>query len=300
MIDVKNSLVTRLFTSPVKAFVLLSLIFGMSVLIIVPPFSGADEEAHFVRAYGISRGNFVIDNQEKVDMPVEFRNTLGCLQDKVTAPGVMYEYSYDDYGKQKKKTVACMLSTGSVSGETEQLKTTAPGYSPLTFIPQVAAIYVASILKAPLFVADYFVRVAVLFAYIGMAVIAIRLTPNRKWAMVGVLLLPTAIMQVTNPGADYMIIGSTAVFIAGILYSRRPDAMESMRSYNNVLILVTVAAVCMILTKGIFPGICILPLIFFFRSVEESTIFKERTFRDGDGRWARMAMASDTFGSVSN
>src|SRR5262249_36604864 len=44
---------------PVAVFLLLSIVFGLPVVFVTPPFRGADEPAHFLRAYGISRGEIV-------------------------------------------------------------------------------------------------------------------------------------------------------------------------------------------------------------------------------------------------
>ncbi len=263
-----------ILTSPVRAFILFASLFGMMIIFIMPPFTGADEEAHFVRAYGISRGNFVIQDQEKVEMPVEFRKTIGCLQDKRPVPGEMYTYSYNSYGNEKQKTLTCMNAAGEEKEVYEPVMTSASGYSPLTFIPQVAAIYISDLFKAPIYIADYLVRIAVLAAYILMAGVAIKITPQRKWAMVGILLFPTAILQVSNPGADYMLIGSTAIFIAGILRSRQIDNVKDKVIYRKILALVVLAAVFMIVPKGLFPGICILPALFFFGSIRRDILIK--------------------------
>src|SRR5689334_15991636 len=44
---------------PVAVFVLLSLLFGVPGIFLTPPLRGADEPAHFLRAYGIAQGEIV-------------------------------------------------------------------------------------------------------------------------------------------------------------------------------------------------------------------------------------------------
>ena len=263
----------RVILNPTWCFIVLASIFGSLTIVLSPPFSGADEEAHFTRAYGLATGNVIIQQGEKVEMPVAYRETLGCLQFKQATPGTVYEYRYDQYGQQKTKTLHCIASIGQ-SEKKEYVVTTAAGYSPATYIPQVIAIAIGKAFHTQIIIMDYLVRFAVLVAFIALIATAIKILPNRKWALVGVALLPHSIMQVTNPGGDYMLLGATAIFIAIIFRSRQLSEVQLKKRGKILLAALMVAAVFMVLPKGIFPGICFLPLVIFFGGFRKYFIAK--------------------------
>lgn len=246
---------------PGKVFAGLAGLFGLLLIIVMPPFSGADEEAHFVRAYGITQGNIVIEKNENILMPTAYRNTLGCLQDKQSVAGDTYTYRYNQYGKDLATTHSCMSGL-SMNSTLEEVATTAGNYSPFTYVPQMIAIFIGRLFDLSVATTSYLVRISVLLSYIALVCLAIRIMPYRKWALVGVSLLPHALQQVTNPGGDYILIGATAMFIASILKSRE---LREPLGDRKVLFAATVAAgALMIVPKGMFPGICFLPLLFFF------------------------------------
>ncbi|MER3433396.1 MAG: hypothetical protein C4288_08190 [Leptolyngbya sp. ERB_1_1] len=49
----------RFIKSPERAFLILSLIFGMMFIIALAPFQSPDEPAHFYRAYQLSEGKII-------------------------------------------------------------------------------------------------------------------------------------------------------------------------------------------------------------------------------------------------
>lgn len=262
----RSSLKTTLlgmFASPLKSFLIIATLFGAVTIILAPPFTGADEEAHFVRAYGITQGKLLLGNTSSVYMPQEYRETLGCLQSKQNTPGQIYTYIYSEYGQQKRATIECIDSIERNQNATEAIPSTAASYSPTTYVPQVLVIAFARLIDLPIVLMSYGVRFAVLAVYILLIAIAIKLLPTRKWALVGLALLPHSILQVINPGADYMLLGSTAVFIAAIMKSMYSSTKKDNLD-KKLLVFTLVAGALMVLPKGIFPGICFLPLLMFF------------------------------------
>ena len=79
-------------------FLILSLVLGLIIIMIVPPFQSPDEDSHFLKAYLISKGNFY---------PIEKNNTIGYdipkdMSDYIsnqTSKGsdLSYKYSYENY-----------------------------------------------------------------------------------------------------------------------------------------------------------------------------------------------------------
>lgn len=249
---------------PEAIFALLALIFGVSIIALAPPFTGADEEAHFTRAYGITNGVLIMPNENKVEVPESFRKTIGCFQNKQPDAGTMYLYTYDNYGEDKKRAFECAANLRLNDEKKETVSTSASFYSPLSYLPQAAALLIARIFDMPILWMSYAARISVLVAYVGMIALAIRLLPVRKWALVGVALLPHSITHVTNPGADYMLLGLAAILVAIVVRSitvpKRQLALENKR----LLIGLAAVATLLMLPKGFFPGICLLPLVLFY------------------------------------
>lgn len=266
--------VKKVFSSPGSTFIVISFVFGLLTILLVPPFTGADEEAHFTRAYGITDGKFVLKPGEQIMMPVSYKMTLGCMQSKQPVAGQLHSYMYERYGERKLDAFKCAASLGGSVNATEAVPTTAAGYSPTTYIPQVIAISLGKILNLPIIAMDYLVRLAVLVSYIGLVWLAIRIAPAYKWALVGVALLPHSIFQITNPGADYLLFGAVAVFVAVIVRSMQLEGREYQKYSRKLLLVASIAAVLMILPKGIFPGLCFMPLLFFFGGIKKSLLIK--------------------------
>ena len=263
-----------LVISPIRSFAILAGMFGVLLIFIVPPFAGADEEAHFTRAYGLAKGNVLIYKDEQIELPVSYRETLGCLQTKQAVAGATYTYRYDRYGQEKKATLGCITKITHDPNDTELVRTTAAGYAPFTYIPQVIAIGIGNVFNAPPAILNYLMRLSVLAAYILLIVAAIKIIPTRKWALVGIALLPHAVIQVTNPGGDYMLLGATAVFIATILRSRELAGRAPGKYDKYLPLIVVTAGIFMVLPKGIFPGICFLPLLLFYGGLKPHLLAK--------------------------
>ena len=260
--------VVRFFYSPVRTFALIASIFGLLTIVLMPPFTGADEEAHFVRAYGITEGSVTIGEDQLVEMPKSYLQTLGCMQNKQPSTGNTYTYNYEAYGKQKVTTLKCALNLKLEEDNTEMVVTTASGYSPTTYIPQLLIIEIGKWLNLPVVTLAYGARLSVLAAYVIMISYAIKLLPRRKWALVGIALMPTSILQVSNPGGDYMLLGAVAIFLSAIILSIYEPKQYLMKNNRRLLSIITLSSLMMVLPKGIFPGICFLPLILFYGGIK--------------------------------
>ena len=221
---------SSVFQSPVRFFIVAAGFFGLLFILLAPPLTGADEEAHFTRAYAISNGDFILNDTNKVEVPKSYRKTIGCYQSDSAVPGKTYSYRFDEYGNTKKESLKCALSIPLNDNERELVRTSAGPYSPTTYIPQVAAIAIGRAINAPVVVIATMVRIFTLVAYMALIVLAIRTIPVRKWALAGVALLPHSIIQITNPGGDYLLLGVIALLVAVIVRSVYVKKIELYKS----------------------------------------------------------------------
>ena len=260
--------------SPVKTFAIVAAFFGLLTILVTPIFTGADEEAHFIRAWGISNGQLLLTSKNQVTMPKAFRKTIGCLQNKIATRGNVYEYKYVNYGKQLPTTASCSLSIKVDNNDTEEIRASSASYSPVAYVPQLAAVYIGRIFNWPIFVIAYLMRIAVLIAYITLVCVAIKLLINRKWALVGIALLPHSLMQITNPGADYLLFGVAAILVAAIIRSRQLAEDDYLVERKKIMLITLVSMSLLMVPKGVFPGICFLPLIVFLAGVRREIFMK--------------------------
>lgn len=260
--------------SPLRTFVIISSIFGLLIIVFSLPLTGADEEAHFTRAYGISSGDLRLYDTKKVNVPTSFRQTLGCFQTGKNLPGEMYTYDYSKYGDNHIEKFICSIKTPLNKSELEQVDTTAQSYSPTSYIPQAIAISIGKVLNLPIVVMIYMTRIFVMMSYILMISLAISLLPIRKWALVGVALLPLPFLNLSNPGADYLIYGLTSIILAVVIRSILIKKSSLQRQNYLLLTILAISSALIIATKSIFPGILIVPLVIFFGGIRHSFLPK--------------------------
>ena len=254
----------KIISSPLLVFSIVALFFGSLIIFLTPPFAGGDEEAHFVRAYGISRGQLTVERYGEVEIPQSYRKTIGCMQTSKPVPGEIYTYDSTTYGNDKSGALSCAFSLPLDRPNSEGVFTTASSYSPTTYIPQVIAIWIGKAFNLPIVAMLYIMRVFVMLAYVAMVAFAIKLLPVRKWALAGIALLPYSILHFTNPGGDYMLYGSISIFIAIIIRSMCLSPVQLRKQNKLLLSIALLAGVMMVLPKGLIPGILFLPLMFFY------------------------------------
>lgn len=253
-----------ILSSPIKTFVLLATVFGSLLITLTPPFTGADEEAHFTRAYSITAGGFILHDSAQVTVPKSLRQTIGCFQLKTNQPGVMYRYDYTNYGKNKKFSYTCALALPLNKDSTENVHTSAFAYSPVAYLPQIVAILIGKLLHFPIIIMIYMVRFSVLIEYVVLIALAIKLLPVKRWALAGTALLPTPIMFINNPGGDYILLGSAALVTVIVVRSISIPIKELRKEDGRLTVALVILSITAVLSKGIFPAACLLPLLAFY------------------------------------
>jgi uncharacterized membrane protein len=243
---------------PVNFFVFNAIFFGLLFLFVTPPFQGADEPVHFLRAYQISEGNFVIDkhgNRAGGNLPKSLDDTVNLL---ATHPRIefMANKKYNIY-----KTTKAFSYKLNPNIKKQQDFSATSIYTPISYVASSSAIFIGRILDFPPVLLLYMGRFADLIAWIILISIAIYLMPRKKWAMVFVGLLPMTLFQATTLNSDVMSIGLAAVFITAVLRIR-----QSPKNYIDInrLLLLFVLAIFMVLSKQIM--FVLLPLIFLIPS----------------------------------
>ena len=228
-------------------------IFGLTFLLITPPFQGADETTHFLRAYQVSKPDFMSDKQG-TDVGGVLPVSIGQAIDAVHPDAVTFypALKYDGHRTR--------IALG-VDNTPKEKFYSFPGtasYSPVAYLGAAPGIAVSRLLRLPSIVALYAGRLGNLLLWIGMLAWAIALIPRRKWVLVFLGLLPMALFQAATINGDAVTFGSLALLLAMVLNFR-----EQKKLSNKQLLLLVSVATIMVLGKQVM--ILFLPLFLLLK-----------------------------------
>lgn len=241
-----------LIKRPHIVFATVGATFGLLFIVLIPPFQTPDEHMHLARAYQVATFDTNTHASESgrlyAQLPVSFTKTQTAVQSFLTEPGNgRYDFSATARSASiplnPSKTVSYDVTNTTV-------------YPSLAYVPQAAAIALLKLFDAPIIFMMYAARLATLAVWIFLGVVAIRLTPIRKWTFAILALLPMMVAQSIAPGIDMLTVGLSLLLLALILRAR--ESGQPSR-YDYVMIGTVAALVPM--TKPV--NIVLLLLLFF-------------------------------------
>jgi uncharacterized membrane protein len=211
---------------PGVAFILLSGLLGSVTVFATPPLRGPDEAAHFLRAYGISRGEIIpstVDEKGRKGIWLASRLYRGfelfeSSRYKIGDANFSYrdvfrEYRHGHDQSQAERPPVFVLYSGS------------EGYSPVPYIPYVMAALVARAVKLDFLGTLYLMRFAGLVVLTAVGAMAITMMPYLRWAFLCIAMLPAALYARAVISADGTALASVMIVAALCVRStRRVDA----------------------------------------------------------------------------
>jgi uncharacterized membrane protein len=211
---------------PAVAFVLLSGFFGSLAVIATPPLRGPDEAAHFLRAYGISRGEIIpseVDEKGRkgIWLPGRLHRGFELFESSRYKIGdanfsyrdVFLEYRHGHDQSTVERSPVFVLYSGS------------EGYSPVPYIPYVMAALVARATNLDFLGTLYLMRFSGLAVLTAVAAMAVAMMPYLRWAFVCIAMLPAALYARSVISADGTALASAMMVAALCVRSaRRADA----------------------------------------------------------------------------
>lgn len=241
--------------SPVKFFVITAGIFGLLFALTTPPFQGSDESAHFLRAFQISEGNFVVDTSPGLIggiLPTSIYETFVIT---TTNPVVSF---HPNVKYSERKTLDALRVRLDDNKETQYDMSGTALYSPAAYIPAAAAISIGRLFVFPPVALLYLARIAGLFAWIVLFSTAIRFIPYKKWAYAFLGLVPMALFQASVLNTDAVTLGGIALLIAYILHLREQDKLIKR---NQIASLLLIASLVILSKQAMFVFIPLLLLL---------------------------------------
>src|SRR5581483_8879319 len=205
--------------SPERAFLALAAPFGLAFLLAIGPFEGADEFAHFLRAFQVSEGGLLA---RRVD-----RRVGGWMPRSI---GVTRLETLEDIPLHRDRThdparIRRMLALPL--DPADRLFLDFPNSalaSPVSYLPQAAAMGLGRLLGLSPLLLLYLGRGLNLAAWTLLTHAAIRAAPLRKWLLVALALSPVSLFQASTLSADAATNALAALWLACCLRERRETA----------------------------------------------------------------------------
>ena len=189
------------------SLVLILLIFGVPMVLLIPPGAGYDEEDHLVRVWELSAFSIVPGQMSPRELryPTVFRDFAYRQQG---SSGVIGPDFWQSYAR------APIYGQGFVRREID----TKSVYSPALLLPQALAMRIfGQMADLPALAAFYLCRFAGLFSYLCLTWLAVWQIPFGKWILLILAVSPTALFQAATLTPDAVSNGIGFLFVAGCL-----------------------------------------------------------------------------------
>src|SRR5262245_29700392 len=187
--------VATLIRRPAALFVVLSTLFGVPAVFLNPPLRGADEPAHFLRIFGITRGEIIPSlTDEKgrrgVFLPADLNAEYQFFE------AARYQFGGDDFSyRQVFADYAHRTRPADTTAPTFVLYAGSEAYSPVAYLPYVPAAIVARVLGLDFVPMLWLMRLAGLAAMTVVVAYAISTVPHLKWTFLFIAMLPIALYE---------------------------------------------------------------------------------------------------------
>jgi uncharacterized membrane protein len=230
---------------------LVLLIFGVPMILLIPPGAGYDEEDHLVRIWELSAGSFIPGQMSPQELryPTVFRDFAYRQQGSTGVISSEFWQSYARAGLYERGFVRREIDTKSV-------------YSPALLFPQAITMRILGrSADLPALPAFYLSRLAGLFSYMILAWLAVRRMPFGKWILLVLAVSPMALFQAATITPDAISNGIGFLFIAGCLRLAQ-DREVGWREMGELVILICL----LFLAKLNLVPLILLPFLLIFPS----------------------------------
>jgi uncharacterized membrane protein len=209
------------------SLLLMLLIFGVPMILLIPPGAGYDEEDHLVRVWELSAFSFIPGQMSPRELryPTVFRDFAYRQQGSTGVIDSEFWQSYAQTALYERGFVRREIDTKSV-------------YSPVLLLPQAITMRVfARTTDLPALTAFYLCRLAGLLSYLILTWFAVRQMPFGKWILLALAASPMALFQAATITPDAISNGIGFLFIAGGLRLAQIQEINWRETGNLVLLI---------------------------------------------------------------
>ena len=226
-------------------FLLMLLIFGLPMILLIPPGAGYDEEDHLVRVWELSAFSLIPGqlSAQELRYPAIFRDLAYRQQANSGLIDSDFWVTYAHTPLAEHGFVRRELKTKSV-------------YSPALLLPQAIAIRLGRSANLPALLVFYSGRFASLLSYLFLVWLALRWIPFGKWIGAVLALTPMALFQAATITPDAISNGIGFLFIAGVLKLSQLQEI-GWREYGRLVLLIFL----LLLAKVNLTALILLPFL---------------------------------------
>lgn len=252
-----------LFRNPVATFLAIGLVVGVYLACVVPHFGGIDEPAHFYRSYQISTGTFLPEKYGKQGF------SGACIpRDVIRAQRadslvyVRHLVSLEPGPTPPKSVTKLPAIPDCPTDPSLGFVTFSTFGSPVPYLPQAAAIFVARQFGVGADGMLLAARFVVLAMYLTIVAFAIARTPRSKWAFCAVGLLPVALFQAApSVSHDAFTTAMALLVVSSALRALDPPSGATTRALLiEALVLSAILGMCKPMYI-VVAGLYLLPLL---------------------------------------
>lgn len=204
----------RLARSPALVFVVLSIGFGTIIALIDPPLRGHDESAHFLRIFGLARGELFAEADQQrrqgIFLSAPLHDDFVLFLDEVQAGKEVFDFrkAFAEYERrQRERDPAPRPPQFALYGGSE-------GYAPVAYIPYLPAAIAARLIDLDFVSSLRLMRLTGLAGLSLLVAYAIMITPRLKWAFLLIGMLPASLYGRSIVSADGGSLGLAMVVTA--------------------------------------------------------------------------------------
>ncbi len=212
-----------------RLFVVAGLCAVIAFTVITPPFQVPDEVGHFWRAESIAYGT-ILPRMSPTGAIAELPKDVASLVHVFWKGAGNVRMTGDDFHRAR---------WVRVEGENPVPVRFPAGYTPIPYVPQIAAALIARATHAIPLVTFYLGRLFNALAYVGLLALAIRITPVLRWLFAAAALLPMALYLAASWSPDAMTIAVSFLFTAALL-----RGVKTWRDLTFVAITGAVVGLC--------------------------------------------------------
>ncbi len=203
--------------TPEGVFLALGIVFGLTFLVVTPPFQVADEYHHYFHAFSVSEGNFRAVRSPSRPGDFEIGAILPAslweLATRVDPAGMVIPFN-----PRMKQRVADVLAQFGRPLEPHRRQFTSyfstARNSAIPYWPQAAGIGVGRLLGVSPLALLYLGRLANLAVWLALVSLAIGALPMHRWVFVVLGLTPMALSEAASVSPDAFVNGLSFLAIA--------------------------------------------------------------------------------------
>lgn len=260
----KNMMNKILQVKPEKIFLLIALIYGLSFLVINPPFQVYDEREHFYRSFTISDGQL---------MPSNFEGRSGIIiSDNVQE--MANHFVWLSRHPESRLSVEDIKNNMSITFKGERsfaiIGSAVATYSPLPYLASSFGMFVGKCFSSSVLVLLYLGRFMNLILWCFLIYLSIKITPVNKWVFLLLALMPMTVYQAASLSADSLTIGLCFLIIS-IFFRFSLDSASEIN--NKIIFTIFLLSLFISLSKPIYMLIIFL---FFMIPVNKFKSWKQK------------------------